>query len=207
MFDILGAFPARDLLAFTAGGILLNLAPGPDVLFATASGLSGGPRAGIMAGLGVGLGGLLHLTLAALGLAAVLAAHPGALDVIRWVGAGYLLFLAWQSWRSGGGDGTQSGAADPRRAILRGFLTNAFNPKPALFMLAFLPQFTDAARGPVWQQVVMLGLIFTFTGTLITAGYGALAGHAGATLARHRRLAGRVTALVFGGLALRLAAE
>ena len=206
IWDVLQAFPAQSLLAFTLGGLVLNLAPGPDVLFATASGLQGGPRAGVMAGLGVGFGGLWHVTLAVLGLSALIAAHPGALSAIRWVGAAYLLWLAWRSWHSGP-MGEARGTANPWRAVAKGFLTNALNPKPILFVLAFLPQFTDPDYGPVWQQVAILGAIFTVTGTLVTMGYGALAGVAGRSLSRRMGAMNRIAALLFGGLALRLLAD
>ena len=98
MLDLIAAFPTQELLAFTLGGLVLNFAPGSDVFFATATGLAGGPRAGALAGFGVGLGVVWHVTLAALGLSALIAAHPGALVAIKWAGAGYLLFLAWRSW-------------------------------------------------------------------------------------------------------------
>jgi threonine/homoserine/homoserine lactone efflux protein len=75
-----------------------------------------------------------------------------------------------------------------RVALWRGFVTNALNPKVALFVLAFLPQFTDAARGPVWMQIAVLGALFTLIGTAITCAYGALAGFAGQGLARCRSL-------------------
>lgn len=206
IWDVLQALPAQSLLAFTLGGLVLNLAPGPDVLFATASGLQGGPRAGVMAGLGVGFGGLWHVTLAVLGLSALIAAHPGALSAIRWVGAAYLLWLAWKSWHAGP-MGPARGTANPWRAVAKGFLTNALNPKPILFVLAFLPQFTDPAYGPVWQQVAILGAIFTVTGTLVTMGYGALAGVAGRSLSRRMGAMNKIAALLFGGLALRLLAD
>lgn len=205
ILQTLAAFPAESLLAFTGAGLMLNLAPGPDVMFASASGLRGGPRTGALAGLGVGLGGLWHVGLAVAGLSALIAAHPGALTAIRWGGAAYLAFLAWKSWTAAPeAGGTARPAATAASAVLRGFLTNVLNPKPVLFVLAFLPQFTDPARGPVWEQVLALGLIFTVTGTIVTAGYGALAGWAGRGLARRMRLANRLAAVVFGGLALRL---
>ena len=117
MLDLLTAFPPEALIAFTLGGLALNFAPGVDVFFATASGLHGGPRAGAMAGLGVGLGGVWHVTLAALGLSAVIAAHPGALTAIRWAGAAYLLWLAWKSWSAHAPDANAvKGSVRPFRA-------------------------------------------------------------------------------------------
>ncbi len=203
MWDLIFSFPPDRLLTFLAAGIVLNLTPGSDVIFATACGISGGPRAGAVAGLGVGLGGLWHVGLAALGISALIAAHPAALAVLKWGGAAYLLYLAWGSWHARPGRGAK-GIATPWKAIWRGFLTNALNPKVALFVIAFLPQFTDPALGPIWQQIVLLGGLFTLTGTLVTAGYGALAGVAGAALARRMSVLNRIAAGLFGLLALRL---
>lgn len=207
MTDLLALVPPADLAAFLAAGIVLNLTPGADVMFATASGIAGGPRAGAVAGLGVGLGGLWHVGLAALGISALIAAHPAALLGLKWAGAGYLLWLAWKSWRATAAPALAGGQRRALAALWRGFVTNALNPKVALFVLAFLPQFTDAARGPVWQQILVLGALFTLTGTAITAGYGALAGLAGRRLGARLGLLNRVAALMFGGLALRLVWE
>jgi threonine/homoserine/homoserine lactone efflux protein len=203
MFDLI---PLETFLAFAASGILLNLTPGADVMFATASGIAGGPRAGIAAGSGVGLGGFWHIGLAALGVSALLAAHPAAMTALRWFGAAYLLYLAFASWTAGP---AQSTAASPSlvKAFWRGFVTNALNPKVALFVLAFLPQFTDPARGPVWQQILILGAVFTVTGTVITAGYGAIAGFAGQALAARMGIMNKLAAGVFALLALRMIQE
>jgi len=91
--------------------------------------------------------------------------------------------------------------------VARGFLTNALNPKPIFFFLAFLPQFTSPAFGPIWQQVVALGAIFALTGTLVTMGYGALAGLMGRSLGRRLGALNRIAAVVFAGLAARLVIE
>ncbi|MEC7762765.1 MAG: LysE family translocator [Pseudomonadota bacterium] len=199
---ILGLDPSA-VLAFVGAGVLLNLTPGADVMFATASGVSGGPRVGAAAALGVALGALWHALLAAAGLSALLAAFPPAYDAVRYAGAAYLIFLAWKTWRAGpavAGDGAQG----LWRAIRRGFMTNALNPKVALFILALLPQFTSPSTGPIWAQILALGLVFAVTGFFITAGYGIAAGLVGARLTRHARLLNRVSAMVYALLALRL---
>lgn len=204
MIEVVASFPAGVLLAFVVSGIVLNLTPGADVMFATASGLGGGPRAGIAAGAGVGLGGIVHVVLAALGVAAPIGASPVALELIRWLGAAYLVFLGVQSWRAAGPESVLAARIGAGAAFRRGFLTNVLNPKVILFILAFLPQFTDPARGPVWQQILFLGAIFCVTGMVITAGYGALAGWLGAALARKIGVLNRVAAVVFVALAVRM---
>ena len=202
MIDMLLAFEPATLAAFLAAGIVLNLTPGADVMFAMASGAQGGWRAGAAAAAGVSLGSLFHTALTAFGLAALLAAHPGAFDAIRWAGAAYLLWLAWKSWHSGLATG--HGARGLPRAFARGFVTNLLNPKVALFLMAFLPQFADPARGPVWQQMLVLGALFSLTGLVITGAYGAAAGALRETLKRRARALNRVAAIVFAGLAARL---
>lgn len=204
IWDTLANFPAEQLLAFMAGALVLNFALGQDVFFASACGIQHGPRAGALAGLGVGLGGLFHVTMATVGLGALVAAHPGALMAIKYAGAGYLLYLAWKSWHAGG-------AAPAARSGLRGWsilrraaLSNLLNPKPVLFLLAFLPQFTRPDYGPVWQQILALGLIFLCSGTLVTMGYGVVAGYAGRVMGPRLGIMNRIAAVMFAGLALRL---
>ncbi|MCZ0960043.1 LysE family translocator [Paracoccus benzoatiresistens] len=207
IWDTMTAIPPAQLAAFVAGGLMLNVAPGQDVFFASACGIQGGPRAGALAGLGVGLGVLLHVTMATLGLGAIVASHPGTLLAIKYAGAGYLLWLAWKSWRAGPEGPAARGSSGRWNIIWRGFLSNALNPKPVLFLLAFLPQFTNPAWGPVWQQILGLGLIFAFTGTLVTMAYGVVAGHAGHVIGQRLGLVNKVAAVMFAGLAIRLVAK
>lgn len=207
IWDTIAAIPLAQLATFVAGGLMLNVAPGQDVFFASACGIQGGPRAGALAGFGVGLGVLMHVTLATVGLGAVVAAHPGALLAIKYAGAAYLLWLAWKSWRAGPADPSARGSARPWNIIRRGFLSNALNPKPVLFLLAFLPQFTSPDWGPIWQQILGLGLIFAFTGTLVTMGYGIVAGYAGHVIGQRLGLINKIAAVMFAGLAIRLVAK
>lgn len=204
IWDVLVNIPSAQMTAFVIGGLVLNFAPGQDVLFASACGIQGGPRAGVFAGLGVGLGVLMHLGLATIGLGAVIAAHPEALIAVKYAGAAYLLFLAWRSWNAAPDASGPRGSVRPLTIIRRGFLSNALNPKPVLFLLAFLPQFTNPAWGPIWQQVLALGLIFALTGTLVTIGYGVVAGYAGRVLSRRMGIVNRIAAVMFAGLAIRL---
>ena len=192
------------LLTFLGAGILLNLTPGADVLFASASGLSGGPRAGIAAAAGISLGSLTHTVLAALGLSALLLAHPAAYETLRWAGAGYLLWLAVKAWTTTALPDSARGETNLRSALKRGYLTNLLNPKVALFILAFLPQFADPSIGPLWQQVLILGVLFSMTGMIITSAYGATAGMFRTVLSRASTTLNKITALIFGGLAARL---
>ena len=207
IWDTLANIPLAQLLTFVAGGLVLNFAPGQDVFFASACGIQGGPKAGALAGIGVGLGVVMHVLLATIGLGAVVAAHPEALLAIKYVGAAYLMWLAWKAWRAGPVDPSARGSVRPWNIIRRGFLSNALNPKPVLFLLAFLPQFTNPAWGPIWQQIFGLGLIFAFTGTLVTMGYGVVAGLAGHVFGSRLGLMNKIAAVMFAGLAIRLVAK
>lgn len=204
MWEILTAYPPDRFLTFLASGLVVNFTPGQDILFATASGIQGGPKVGVMAGLGVGLGAVWHIALAALGLSTLIAAHSGALLTIKYAGATYLLYIAWKSWNSTSGLVPGKGAPTGWKAFRRGAVTNMLNPKPILFMLAFLPQFVEPALGAVWLQVLLLGAVFGLSGTAVTAGFGYLAGRAGHAIGARMAVLNKVAALLFAGLAARL---
>lgn len=207
IWETIANIPPDHLLTFMAGALLLNFAPGQDVFFASACGMQAGPKAGALAGLGVGLGVLCHLILATVGLGAMVAAHPGALTAIKYAGAAYLLWLAWKSWNAGEVRPEARGASRPWNIIRRGMLSNLLNPKPVLFLLAFLPQFTRPEYGPIWQQIFGLGLMFVVSGTIVTMGYGIVAGYAGQMLGRRLGVVNKIAAVMFAGLAIRLVAK
>ena len=202
---VFGLFEPHVLLTFLGAGLVLNLTPGADVAFTMTSGLKGGKRSGIAAAIGITTGSLVHTVLAAFGLAAVLISYPIAFDAIRYLGAAYLLYLAWQAWTQTGSQSKSEGASSMRQAIAQGFLTNILNPKVALFILAFLPQFTNPQNGPIWLQMLILGGLFSSTGIIVTIAYGLLAGALSDKLHSYQRPFNKITALIFGGLAARLA--
>jgi len=205
MIETLFAMNSLTIAAFMGAAGLLYLTPGADMMFTLASGMSGGPKAGLAAAVGIAFGVLVHVSLAAAGLAALILAYPAAYDAIRYVGAAYLAYLAWHSWHASAHLAEQRGRANVWRAFRRGFLTNVLNPKVALFVLAFLPQFTDPAIGPVWQQILWLGLFLGIGGVLSDGAYGIFAGVMADRLRRSSRVMHRFSAFVFGGLAARLA--
>jgi threonine/homoserine/homoserine lactone efflux protein len=196
------------LLAFIPAGLALNLTPGADMMFCLGQGLKGGPRAAMAANFGIATGGMVHVTLAALGLGALVAAHPAAFEAIRWFGVAYLLWLAISALRS---PLPVAGAEVAPRAAVRVFgqalLVNLLNPKVILFILAFLPQFVDPAR-PILPQFLTLGVVFAIGGLIVNGMVGLFAGSIGQRLARSAGFArwlGRISAGIFGALALRLA--
>ncbi|MEM7597544.1 MAG: LysE family translocator [Pseudomonadota bacterium] len=204
MSEVITGFDPALLLAFIGAGLLLNLTPGADFVFISASGISGGPRVGMAAAVGVNLGIVVHVAMAAAGLSALLIAFPLAYDVIRYAGAAYLIYLAIQAWRSSGEIGQGKAAPSLSSAIRRGFITNVLNPKTALFIFAFIPQFTDPAIGPIWMQVLFLGGVFMAFGFAFALSLGALAGAFSNALKARARLLNRLSAVMFAGLAARL---
>lgn len=198
--------PFHSLILFMAAGLALNVTPGPDMLYVAARGAGEGRSAGIASALGIGVGTLVHIALVAAGLAAVLATVPVAYLAIRLGGAAYLIYLgvrAIMAERS-----PEAAALVPASigAIFRqGVITNVLNPKVALFFLAFLPQFVDASRGNPVVQVIGLGLLFDFTGTLVNLAVAIASSRAAAQLRTPSVWLQRVTGGVFIGLGLKLA--
>jgi threonine/homoserine/homoserine lactone efflux protein len=163
-------FGTHDVGLFVLSGLLLNITPGPDTLYIVGRSSTQGPRAGAVAALGIGTGALVHICAAALGLSAILAASATAFNIVRIVGAVYLLYVGIGLIRSAGAVASATIASDRpltslRGIFLQGFLTNVLNPKVALFFLAFLPQFVDS-RAPNPLAFLFLGLIFDINGTL-----------------------------------------
>lgn len=194
------------LLAFIPAGLALNLTPGADMMFCLGLGLRAGPRPALAASAGISAGGMVHVTLAGLGLAALLAAHPLALDAIRWAGVAYLLWLAVQALRQGPLR-PDAPALPAARAFRQGMLVNLTNPKVILFVLAFVPQFVDPAR-PILTQFLIYGAVLSLGGFLINGAVGVFAGGLGRRLATSPRFArglGLISATIFTALATRLA--
>lgn len=205
MLSTLLSLDPWTVATFIGASFLLYLTPGADMMFTIASGVAGGPRAGLAAAFGISLGVLTHVIVAAAGLAVLVAASPAMLDAIRYAGAAYLLWLAYSSWTASGDLERRNGRAGYWRAFRRGYLTNILNPKVGLFVLAFLPQFADPAIGPVWQQIIIFGVILTIGGVITDGAFGVFAGLMADRIKRSSKLMNRVSAVIFGGLAARLA--
>lgn len=191
------------------------IAPGPDMLFILATGARGGPRAGMLATLGVMTSEILQITAVAAGLAALFAAAPTAFLIVRLCGAAYLAYLGVQALRTARrgsplAEAPEHGRVPDGYAYLRGAITNLANPKQVTFVVALLPQFVDRALGHVDFQFAVLGAIFVAFEALIDGTVGLLAGRIGTWLSGRRRArqaldAGAGTIMV--ALAARLAAE
>lgn len=196
------------LIAFVPAALALNLTPGADMMFCLAQGTRGGSRAALAASAGISAGAMVHVTVAGLGLGAVIASVPVAFDVIRWLGVAYLLWLAWRTLRTPFDTKIEAGV-QPARAFRDGLLVNLTNPKVILFILAFVPQFVAPERA-ILPQFLVFGAILATGGFVVNALVGVFAGHLGTRLSRAPRaqLALRwLSATIFGALALRLALE
>jgi threonine/homoserine/homoserine lactone efflux protein len=177
----LGAFGIHDLPLFASAALLVNLTPGPDMLFVIGTSAARGRRDGVFAALGVGLGCMLHIALAALGLSALLAASATAFTIVKWVGAAYLVWTGIAMLRAAGPRAMDASAAVPStsmKVFWQGAATNALNPKVALFFLAFLPQFIAPGNDGQALAFVVLGLLFNAGGAVVNIGVALLAGAA-----------------------------
>jgi threonine/homoserine/homoserine lactone efflux protein len=201
----------ETLLAFALVAAALAMTPGPNMIYLLSRTLSQGRRAAYVSLVGVGVGFLVYMTLAALGITAVLLAVPFAYDALRIAGAIYLLYLAWKI--ATGETGLDTRRLEPhsdRRLFAMGLVTNLLNPKAAMLYLSLLPQFVDPARGDVLMQGIVLGclqiaLSMIANGTVIaTAGTLANGLKSRPRVARLQRY---VTGTVLGVMAAQLALE
>jgi threonine/homoserine/homoserine lactone efflux protein len=201
---------ATTVLYFFGASLALTIAPGPDNTFIVAQGISRGRKAAIVTALGMCSGISVHTTAAALGISALLYSSATAFQILKFAGAGYLLYLAWKSLKEqqimlpqGVSDGRSF-----RSLFRRGFVMNVINPKVALFFLAFLPQFVSPGSEQAPLQMFLLGLLFMGQAVVVFSIIGWLSGSVGNLILKRPRIArwfGWLTAGVFASLGIRLA--
>jgi threonine/homoserine/homoserine lactone efflux protein len=188
---------AQHLVLFIAAGLLLNLTPGPDVLYIVSNALRAGARAGVVAGLGITAGCFVHVFAAALGVSALMAASATAFTVLKWAGAAYLLWMGVKLLFAKASPAGWAGAATPALgcatrspayenanhwSIFRGgFLTNVLNPKVAVFFLAFVPQFIAPEAPNKALAFILLGILFNINSVPVNSAWALAA----AWMARH----------------------
>ena len=169
----------HELWLFVLSGLLLNVTPGPDTAYIIGRSIQLGWRGGAAAAIGISCGCLVHVLAAAIGLSALLMASSTAFTVLKLAGAAYLLITGVQMLLSRSRPPTdvsiEAGASTLSAVFWQGALTNVLNPKVALFFLAFLPQFVDAASAHKALAFLLLGAIFIFNGTLWCLGIAAFA--------------------------------
>ncbi|MCM3789646.1 LysE family translocator [Domibacillus indicus] len=164
-------FDFSTLLTFTAVVIGLFLVPGPAVLLTAARTVQNGRKAGVITGLGLATGDLIHTIFAAVGLSAILMTSASAFNMVKWAGAFYLFYMGIRAVfaKASQTEMAKASAASAGRIYRQAILAEVLNPKTALFFLAFLPQFVDPARGVSIFQFMTLGLIFVLLGVMYTA--------------------------------------
>ncbi len=203
-------------MAFVAAALVISVVPGPDMMFIIANGIARGRRAGVVAALGMSTGLAVHTVAAALGLGTLLHAAPAVLDALRIVGAVFLVYLAATTLRSSRRREQRPAEQPPanrplRRTYVLAVLTNLANPKVILFFLAFFPQFLVVDGGwPAWVQFLVLGAVFIAVGLTVDGAVGLATGALSTLLFRQpsvRRWLDRLSAAIFGALAVRLVAD
>ncbi len=198
-------------LTFFAAAILLNLSPGPDIAFILGQTAKGGSKSGFAAMFGVWAGAGTHVLLAALGLSAILATSATAFSIVKWVGAGYLIWLGINALRSKGGPlvaKAESRALPHWKVFRQGILVSLLNPKVAIFFLSFLPQFVVEGAGPAWAQLFLHGSLIIVVAAFIEPPLVMVGARLADALRNNRRLGvwlDRGLGALFVGLGLRLA--
>lgn len=150
------------LFAFLGAAIILTIMPGPDNLFVLAQSITQDKKAGIATSLGLCTGLLVHISAAVLGISAIIYQSTIIFSIVKFAGAAYLLYLAWQSFRAKGDSFTlqQQNTQAYITLYKKGILMNILNPKVSLFFLALLPQFVNPTQGHVAFQMLILGIVF-----------------------------------------------
>jgi threonine/homoserine/homoserine lactone efflux protein len=174
---------------FVVASVVLLLTPGPAVLYIVARSVEQGRAAGLVSVLGIHLGTIVHITAAAVGLSALIVSSALAFAIVKYLGAAYLIWIGIRTFMARDPD-LQAPVvpAEPLRRVFRdGFVVNLFNPKTAIFFLAFLPQFVDPARGALHWQILILGLTFMGLGIISDGIFALIAGAAGDFLRGNRR--------------------
>lgn len=205
-------FGIQHFEAFVLASILLNLVPGPDTFYILGRSLAQGRRVGIASALGISGGAVCHTLAAAVGLSAVLTASPIAFTAIKLIGAAYLVYLGIKMFY--GASRVEQSDTQPhasmRKVFGQGLLTNALNPKVALFFMAFLPQFIAPDSSSHFIGFLLLGLTFVLTSTI----WGFCLAYASATISRTLRdnprylmYLNRFTGTLLVGLGVRLALD
>ena len=201
---------------FLVAGVVLNLTPGPDLLYIVSQALRGGVRPGLVAALGITAGCFVHVAAAALGVGALLTASAMAFNALKWVGAAYLVWVGCRLlWRQASSDSNAvlsasvtPGVSALKTVFFNGFMTNVLNPKVALFFLAFVPQFIPAQASDPALTFVVLGCLFNLNGMIICMAWALAA----SWLAQHARVVqqgmhwlDRLAGVLFVGFGLKLA--
>ncbi|EBX8438374.1 LysE family translocator [Salmonella enterica subsp. enterica serovar Oranienburg] len=200
----------ETFMAFLLALMLLEISPGPDMMLTIARGVGQGRRIAVLTVLGnVFVAGFVQVSFLVLGLVSVVHAWPVALDLLRWAGAAYLMWLGIKMIATSGTDTRlrKTAKISDWNAVKEGALNSLTNPKSLLFMFAFLPQFVDPAAGPVWMQLLVLGSIQKLAGIVSLGSVAMASGTFGNLLGKHPNFIKwqeRFTGVVMIGLGIRM---
>ena len=200
----------QTIVMFVTASTLLALAPGPDILFVLTQSMSKGSRSGIVIALGLCSGLIFHTTAVALGVAVIFQTSALAFSLLKFVGAAYLLYLAFMAFKDASKSKLESSKSRLSLISLykRGILMNITNPKVSIFFLAFLPQFTNPEVGNVTGQIFTLGALFMLCAFVVFTLISLLAGRVGAWFSKTKngeKILNRVSGTIFAALAIKLA--
>lgn len=180
---------AEELFPFLTAAILLTLSPGPDIIYVLVQGMTNGKKHGIVTSLGLVSGIIVHTSLVAFGVSAIIKESENLFWVIKILGAAYLFYLAWQVYRSDPSINVQVPGAEQSKELTslykKGFLMNVLNPKVAIFFLAFFPGFLWAPEGNTVVQFYTLGFLFMLQALIIFSAVAVLAGKISNYLKKH----------------------
>jgi threonine/homoserine/homoserine lactone efflux protein len=196
---------------FALAALMLNLTPGNDMIYVAARSTSQGIKAGIISSLGIMVGCMVHIVAAVIGLSAIIAGSAVAFDIVKYVGAAYLIYLGVRSILSKRKSLAINKNIQPmsyRKIFWQGFVTNVLNPKVALFFLAFLPQFINIESENTSLQILFLGTWFDAGGTLVNILVAILFGRIGKWLSQSPRFVQwqeRITGAMLVGLGIKVA--
>ncbi len=176
-----------NFLLFIAAGLLLNITPGPDMLYIITRSAAQGRKAGVISALGIGTGTFVHIAAAALGLSTLLMYSTEAYNTVRCVGAMYLIYLGLRVilFQNNDRQNQQIKNESLWKIYREAVVINVLNPKVAIFFLAFLPQFITPDWGQVGLQIIFLGAIFDINSTIVNILVALLFGYVGTRLMRH----------------------
>jgi threonine/homoserine/homoserine lactone efflux protein len=201
-------------MLFFGAAVALNIAPGPDLIFILTKTISGGRLNGIAASAGVCTGALFHVAIAALGLSAILYTSAIAFTIVKYIGALFLLYLAFQAFRSSGTSLDINAQGNAHTSIWKSFkqgvLIDVLNPKVAIFFMAFLPQFVRENHGSTASQLLYLGLLVIMVAILVELIYVLLASHITSKVRQSKRLSlwlKRLVGIIYISLGVKLAAS
>lgn len=200
----------ETIITFFTASMLLSLAPGPDNIFVLTQSTIHGKGAGLTVMLGLCTGLIVHTIAVSLGVAAIFKTSEIAFSILKYIGAGYLIYLAWHAFRASSEklQGKSDKLVGYKKLYSRGVIMNITNPKVSIFFLAFLPQFIDTSKGAVTIQFLVLGSLFILATISVFGSIALLAGTLGKFLNssdKAQLTLNKIGGIVFIGLALKLA--